>query len=324
MMRRRQEYSTSSSLSLNSLEPWEHGEENRIFKATMTVLLFFSNLLHWSCFVSLSQGLPHIDALRVESEIEANSVAGKINSIIPMKHNLHQAFLGIFTASRLFWILSSMCFRKSVFRPDVVIFSSLFFTLVGSSLFVSSQGLIDFSKMLSIATKTSLGPLNFEENTENQVPTTLSDGQASLWIGIVMQAIGLSSLLPSSIVWGESYMVMSSQTVALICWGLSLAELVARPDLFAILLSSDSTSGLFQGASSEEFGYKESRLLAICVLVAATMCTGLFLCIFFIARRQGDRFKDSHPQASGYELANQDEMSPASGHHNNEDDEDTL
>ena len=72
-------------------------------------------------------------------------------------------------------------------------------------------------------------------------------------------------------------MVMSSQTVALICWGLSLAELVARPDLFAILLSSDSTSGLFQGASSEEFGYKESRLLAICVLVAATMCTGWYL-----------------------------------------------
>ena len=68
----------------------EHGEENRIFKATMTVLLFFFNLLHWSCFVSLSQGLPHIDALRMESEIELNSVAGKINSIIPMNHNLHQ------------------------------------------------------------------------------------------------------------------------------------------------------------------------------------------------------------------------------------------
>lgn len=51
--------------------------------------------------------------------------------------------------------------------------------------------------------------------------------------------------------------------------------------------------------------------------------SGLFLCIFFIARRQGDRFKDSYPQASGYELANQDEMSPASGHHNG-DDEDAL
>ena len=56
----------------------------------MTVLLFFFNLLHWSCFVSLSQGLPHIDALRMESEIEANSVAGKINALIPMNHNLHQ------------------------------------------------------------------------------------------------------------------------------------------------------------------------------------------------------------------------------------------
>ena len=39
-------------------------------------------------------------------------------------------------------------------------------------------------------------------------------------------------------------MIMSSQIVALICWGLSLAELVARPDLFAILLSSPSTSCL--------------------------------------------------------------------------------
>ena len=86
--------------------------------------------------------------------------------------------------------------------------------------------------------------------------------------------IGLSSLLPSSIIWGDSYMVMSSQMIALICWGLSLAELVARPDLFAILLSSPTSSGLFQGGSSEAFGYKESRLLAVCVLVAAVMCTG--------------------------------------------------
>ena len=69
-------------------------------------------------------------------------------------------------------------------------------------------------------------------------------------------------------------MIMSGQIMALICWGLSLAELVARPDLFAMLLSSPSTSGLFQGRAGEPFGYKESRLLAVCVLVAATMCTG--------------------------------------------------
>ena len=71
-------------------------------------------------------------------------------------------------------------------------------------------------------------------------------------------------------------MIMSSQIIALVCWGLSLAELVARPDLFAILLASSSTSGLFQSGSSETFGHKESRLLAICVLVAATMCTGTY------------------------------------------------
>ena len=81
-----------------------------------------------------------------------------------------------------------MCFKKSIFRPDVVIFSSLFFTLVGSSLFVSSQGLIDFSKMLSLATKTSLGPLNFENN-DDKAATNLSDGTASLWVGIVLQAV---------------------------------------------------------------------------------------------------------------------------------------
>ena len=69
-------------------------------------------------------------------------------------------------------------------------------------------------------------------------------------------------------------MIMSSQIMALLCWGLSLAELVARPDLFTMLMSSPSASGLFEGGVGGTFGYKESRLLAICVLVAATMCTG--------------------------------------------------
>lgn len=183
---------------------------------------------------------------------------------------------------------------------------------------MSSQGLIDLSKYVSVRLG-SLGSvigqpsLASHSSTEDEVPSNLSDSGASLWVGIVMQAIGLSSLLPSSIIWGETYMIMSSQIIALICWGLSLAELVARPDLFAILLSSPSTSGLFQGGSAESFGYNESRLLAVCVLVASLMCTGVFLCVFFIARRQGNRFKDPCPQASGYELANQDETIPAAG-----------
>ena len=49
----------------------------------------------------------------------------------------------------------------------------------------------------------------------------------------------------------------------------------------------------------------------------------MFLCVFFIARRQGNRFKDPCPQASGYELANQDEIIPAAGNPNG-DEEDGL
>ena len=56
----------------------------------MAVLLFFFNLLHWSCFVSLSQGLPHIDTLRAESEIAIKDLSNISSTLIPMKHNLHQ------------------------------------------------------------------------------------------------------------------------------------------------------------------------------------------------------------------------------------------
>ena len=78
--------------------------------------------------------------------------------------------------------------------------------------------------------------------------------------------------------WGESYMIMSSQVMALVCWGLSLAELVARPDLFAVLMSSSSSSsGAFEGSSGETFGHRESRLLAIGVFGAVTMCSGTYI-----------------------------------------------
>ena len=47
----------------------------------------------------------------------------------------------------------------------------------------------------------------------------------------------------------------------------------------------------------------------------------MFLCAFLIARRHGNRFKDPCPQASGYELANQDELTPAAGNFNGDDDD---
>ena len=94
-------------------------------------------------------------------------------------------FLGVFTTSRLFWILASVCFRRSIFRPDVAIFSSLFFTLVGSSLFVASQGLIDLSKTFSI---------RIETFGEGLTPNDADPG-ASLWLGIVMQAVSFVNML---------------------------------------------------------------------------------------------------------------------------------
>ena len=58
-------------------------------------------------------------------------------------------------------------------------------------------------------------------------------------------------------------------------------------------------------------------ILSIC-------CKGLFLCIFLIARRHGKRLKEQNPQASGYELANQDELSPAAGNGNSNEDDDNV
>lgn len=58
-------------------------EENRIFKYTITVLLFFFGLLHWGMFVSLQRVLPHFTIL---------------SSTAPY---LQQVFIGVFTASRL-------------------------------------------------------------------------------------------------------------------------------------------------------------------------------------------------------------------------------
>ena len=53
--------------------------------------------------------------------------------------------------------------------------------------------------MLSLATKTSLGPLNFENN-DDKAATNLSDGTASSWVGIVLQAVKMISYMLSLIV----------------------------------------------------------------------------------------------------------------------------
>ena len=97
----------------------------------------------------------------------------------------------------------------------------------------------------------------------------------------------MATLLPTSLVWGEAYVLMSSQVVAVVCWGLALAELMVPYSMK--LLSIDTQTWL-----------------GLAMVGATTLATGLFTCVFLLARRHGSRF--SRPQASGYELASQDDL----------------
>ncbi len=54
----------------------------------------------------------------------------------------------------------------------------------------------------------------------------------AVWVGLVVQALGLAGLLPASVIWAESYMAMTPKTVAFLCSGMAGAELVV-PHIFA-------------------------------------------------------------------------------------------
>ena len=108
-------------------------------------------------------------------------------------------FLVVFTVSRLFAVLASMCFSGSIFRPDVVIFSSLLFTSVGSGLFVASQGLIDFSEVIHAATSYYDGTVHATTPGTN-ASLGVSGGGIALWLGVVMQAV---SILRMSITYND-------------------------------------------------------------------------------------------------------------------------
>ena len=99
--------------------------------------------------------------------------------------------------------------------------------------------------------------------------------------------VGLATLLPTTLVWGEAYVLMSSHVVAIVCWGLALAELMVPYSMKLLSLDMQSWLGL-------------------AMVGATTLSAGLFTCVFLLARRHGSRF--SRPQASGYELACQDDL----------------
>ena len=102
-------------------------------------------------------------------------------------------FLAIFTASRLFAVVAGTCFGGSIFRPDVAIFSSLFFTSIGSGLFVASQGLIDFSEVLHAAASYYDGSVHSRATgiSANLGTAGGGGGGMALWLGIVMQAVSV-------------------------------------------------------------------------------------------------------------------------------------
>ena len=112
-------------------------------------------------------------------------------------------FLVVFTVSRLFAVLASMCFSGSIFRPDVVIFSSLLFTAVGSGLFVASQGVIDFSEVIHAATSYYDRTVHVRSPGTNTSVGT-SGGGIALWLGVVMQAV---SVLRMTITYNDCWIV---------------------------------------------------------------------------------------------------------------------
>jgi len=162
---------------------------------------------------------------------------------------LERVFVGVFTATRFLAILTA-----GILNPAVGIFISLFIIFVGSLVLVFTQQI----------------------------------SAAAVWAGVILQAVGLATLLPTTLVWGEAYVLMSSHVVAIVCWGLALAELMVPYSMKLLSLDMQSWLGL-------------------AMVGATTLSAGLFTCVFLLARRHGSRF--SRPQASGYELANcQDDL----------------
>lgn len=95
-----------------------HGEENGVFKASLTVLLFFLVLLQWYITTLVDQGLDQIQTIYLKSTTVS----------------LTQAFISIFTLTRFLAI-----FTSTFVSPGPLLTFSLVITLLGSVAFTVSQ-----------------------------------------------------------------------------------------------------------------------------------------------------------------------------------------
>ncbi len=98
-----------------------------------------------------------------------------------------KVFVGVFTATRFLLTFTS----AGLISPAVTLFLGLVVTFAGSLTLVFAQEI----------------------------------SAAAVWAGVIMQSVGLSSLLPTSLVWGEAYVLMTPQVVAVVCSGMALGEL---------------------------------------------------------------------------------------------------
>lgn len=150
-------------------------------------------------------------------------------------------------------------FTPSCISPAAMVFFSLLVTFAGSLVLVFTQQISAVAVWAGVILQAvSIKKAN---NDSKFLPSS--------FFKILFQ-IGLSTLFPSSLVWGEAYMLMSGQVVALICSGLALGEL-AIPQLFTRLTIEAQT------------------WLGFAMLGATTLCAGLFVCVFLMAKKQGSR-----------------------------------
>ena len=125
--------------------------------------------------------------------------------------------------------------------------------------------------------------------------------------------------MPTSLQWGESYILMYPHVVAGVCWGLSLGELMI-PHLLNLFRCQFQSLTSNVPKKLDRFTSKNTVLVLICttaklfgivvivkvneidsssealtwlgfaMLGATFLCLGLFLCVFLMARKHESRY----------------------------------
>jgi len=182
--------------------------------------------------------------------VSLQRVLPKLDVLAGSAAYLKRVFMGVFCLTRFLLIFVS---APSIHSPAVTLFLGLLVTFSGSLVLVIAQEV----------------------------------SAAAVWTGVVTQSVGLSSLLPTSLAWGEAYVPMTPWAVAFVCSATAMADLGVPALMERLTLEAQAWAGF-------------------AALGATTLGLGVFVCVFLLAKRHGSR--SSRPRASGYELASQEEL----------------